>query len=122
MRIRKEAFDSTTGILSKAEDSVIILRKWYGHWLLGTTDTPYDGDNSNPAAIAGGATPIILPNGQVVMTGIANEWAAKLGGGYRLTDWLVGGQRLGPRRLVVPVPAVLDAERVEVVVAAAEQR
>jgi glycerol-3-phosphate dehydrogenase len=48
--IRKEAFDSTTGILSKAEDSVIILRKWYGHWLLGTTDTPYDGDKSNPVA------------------------------------------------------------------------
>ena len=27
---------------------MIILRKWYGHWLLGTTDTPYDGDKSNP--------------------------------------------------------------------------
>ena len=48
--VRKEAFDSTTGILSKAEDSVIILRKWYGHWLLGTTDTPYSGDKSNPTA------------------------------------------------------------------------
>ena len=41
---------STTGILSKAEDSVIILRKWYGHWLLGTTDTPYSGDKNNPVA------------------------------------------------------------------------
>ena len=29
---------------------MIILRKWYGHWLLGTTDTPYDGDKSNPVA------------------------------------------------------------------------
>jgi glycerol-3-phosphate dehydrogenase len=48
--VRKEAFDSTTGILSKAEDSVIILRKWYGHWLLGTTDTPYSGNKSNPTA------------------------------------------------------------------------
>jgi glycerol-3-phosphate dehydrogenase len=48
--VRKEAFDSTTGILARAEDSVIILRKWYGHWLLGTTDTPYQGDLSNPAA------------------------------------------------------------------------
>ena len=27
---------------------MIILRKWYGHWLLGTTDTPYDGDKANP--------------------------------------------------------------------------
>ncbi len=46
--VRKEAFDSTTGILSKAEDSVIILRKWYGHWLLGTTDTPYTGTRATP--------------------------------------------------------------------------
>jgi glycerol-3-phosphate dehydrogenase len=46
--VRQDAFDSTTGILAKAEDSVIILRKWYGHWLLGTTDTPYQGDKSNP--------------------------------------------------------------------------
>ena len=48
--VRQEAFDSQTGILSRAEDSVIILRRWYGHWLLGTTDTPYDGDKSNPTA------------------------------------------------------------------------
>jgi predicted porin len=46
-------------------------------------------DNSNPVAIAGGATPFILPvTGQVVMTGIANEWAAKIGGGYRFNDGL----------------------------------
>ena len=48
--VRAEAFDSTTGILARAEDSVIILRRWYGHWLLGTTDTPYEGDLRNPTA------------------------------------------------------------------------
>ena len=48
--VRQEAFDSTTGILSRAEDSVIILRRWYGHWLLGTTDTPYTGDKNHPVA------------------------------------------------------------------------
>jgi glycerol-3-phosphate dehydrogenase len=46
--VRQEAFDSTTGVLARAEDSVIVLRKWYGHWLLGTTDTPYEGDKANP--------------------------------------------------------------------------
>jgi predicted porin len=40
-------------------------------------------DNTNP--FSGGA-PIVLPNGQVVSTGIANEWAAKVGGGYRFND------------------------------------
>ena len=48
--VRQEAFDSHTGVLSRAEDSVIILRKWYGHWLLGTTDTPYGGDKNKPTA------------------------------------------------------------------------
>jgi predicted porin len=40
-------------------------------------------DNSNP--FTGGA-PITLPDGSVVRTGIANEWAAKIGGGYRFKD------------------------------------
>jgi predicted porin len=43
-------------------------------------------DNSNPVAIAGGAMPIVLPNGETVMTQIANEWAAKVGAGYRFND------------------------------------
>src|SRR5690606_17439401 len=46
--VEKGAFDSRTGILARAEDSVIILRKWFGHWLLGTTDTAYDGDRRAP--------------------------------------------------------------------------
>ena len=41
---------------------------------------------------------------------------------HRLADGMVVRQRLGQRRLVVPVPVVVDAERVEVVVAASEER
>jgi glycerol-3-phosphate dehydrogenase len=46
--IDEPAFDSRTGILARADDSVIILRRWFGHWLLGTTDTAYDGDRGAP--------------------------------------------------------------------------
>jgi glycerol-3-phosphate dehydrogenase len=46
--VEQGAFDSRTGILARAEDSVIILRRWFGHWLLGTTDTAYDGDRRAP--------------------------------------------------------------------------
>jgi glycerol-3-phosphate dehydrogenase len=44
-----DSFDSRTGILARAEDSVIILRKWFGHWLLGTTDTAYHGNRAAPS-------------------------------------------------------------------------
>jgi hypothetical protein len=37
--------------------------------------------------VAGGG-PIILPDGSIVSTGIHNEWAAKIGGGYRFNDGL----------------------------------
>jgi glycerol-3-phosphate dehydrogenase len=50
--VEQGAFDSRTGILARAEDSVIILRKWFGHWLLGTTDTAYDGDRRAPTVDA----------------------------------------------------------------------
>jgi predicted porin len=33
-----------------------------------------------------GAGPVILPNGSQVFTGVHNEWAAKVGGGYRVND------------------------------------
>ena len=37
------------------------------------------------AVLTGGA-PFVLPNGQTVVTGVHNEWAAKIGGGYRFND------------------------------------
>jgi len=52
-------------------------------WELHTKTNRQGDDNSNP--ITGGA-PIVLPNGQTVMTGIADEWAVKVGGGYRFND------------------------------------
>lgn len=47
-------------------------------------DNTQIGDNG--AAPGGG--PIVLPDGTVVMTGVHNEWAAKVGGGYRFNDGL----------------------------------
>ncbi|QFZ87588.1 FAD-dependent oxidoreductase [Variovorax paradoxus] len=50
--LRPEALQSDTGILARATDSVIIARRWYGYWLVGTTDTPWNGDKSQPVAEA----------------------------------------------------------------------
>ncbi|HVX44793.1 MAG TPA: glycerol-3-phosphate dehydrogenase/oxidase, partial [Mycobacteriales bacterium] len=46
----KSALDSRTGLFARAEDSVIIIRKWGDYWMLGTTDTPYTGDLAAPRA------------------------------------------------------------------------
>lgn len=50
--LRPEALQSDTGILARATDSVIIARRWYGYWLVGTTDTPWHGEKSRPLAEA----------------------------------------------------------------------
>lgn len=50
--LRPQALQSDTGILARATDSVIIARRWYGYWLVGTTDTPWNGDKSRPVAEA----------------------------------------------------------------------
>jgi predicted porin len=46
------------------------------------------GDDGLEPALAGTALfgPVILGNGQQVFTGVHNEWAAKIGGGYRFND------------------------------------
>jgi predicted porin len=36
----------------------------------------------------GSAGPIFLPDGSQILTGVHNEWAAKIGGGYRFNDGL----------------------------------
>jgi len=46
--LRRDAIDSDTGILARASDSVIIARRWWNYWLVGTTDTPLDGDRGSP--------------------------------------------------------------------------
>ncbi|MEY5100452.1 MAG: hypothetical protein RJA36_3171 [Pseudomonadota bacterium] len=48
--LRPEAIASNAGILARATDSVIIARRWYGYWLVGTTDTPWQGNKSRPVA------------------------------------------------------------------------
>ncbi len=46
--LRRSAIDSDTGILARASDSVIIARRWWNYWLVGTTDTPWDWERGTP--------------------------------------------------------------------------
>lgn len=48
--VPRSALESSTGILARAEDSVIVLRRWRNHWVIGTTDTPWNGERTVPVA------------------------------------------------------------------------
>ena len=44
-RIRSEA-----GFINRTESSVLFVIPWGRHWIIGTTDTPWDLDKAHPAA------------------------------------------------------------------------
>lgn len=48
--VPRERIDSTVSMFVRAEDSVLFVRTWGRHWLIGTTDTPWDGKLDHPTA------------------------------------------------------------------------
>lgn len=46
--VPRERIRSDAAILVRAEDSVLFIRPWGRHWLIGTTDTRWDLDPSDP--------------------------------------------------------------------------
>ena len=69
---------------------------------------------------------VVLPDGSVVMTGVHNEWAAKIGGGYRFNDGL-GDVQLNAfyewiRREVTAIEQPFNERSRDAVFASATQR
>ncbi|SDR16019.1 glycerol-3-phosphate dehydrogenase/oxidase [Thermostaphylospora chromogena] len=48
--VPKEKIPSAVSLFVRAEDSVLFVRSWGRHWLIGTTDTGWDGGLDHPAA------------------------------------------------------------------------
>ena len=48
--VPKSAIDSRSAIIARTEQSVLFLLPWGSHWIIGTTDTPWDGDRAEPEA------------------------------------------------------------------------
>ncbi|HEY2175862.1 MAG TPA: glycerol-3-phosphate dehydrogenase/oxidase [Mycobacteriales bacterium] len=44
---------SHTGLIARTADSVLVVRPWWRHWIIGTTDTPWSGARDDPAATGG---------------------------------------------------------------------
>jgi glycerol-3-phosphate dehydrogenase len=50
--VPRDRIRSDASLFVRAEDSVLFVRTWGRHWLIGTTDTPWDLDLDHPAANA----------------------------------------------------------------------
>lgn len=79
-------------------------------------------DGTEPGLVA----PVVLADGSVVMTGVHNEWAAKVGGGYHFNDGL-GDLQLNAyyewiRREVTPAEQPFNERSRDAVFASATQR
>ncbi|TVL93706.1 glycerol-3-phosphate dehydrogenase/oxidase [Streptomyces sp. SAJ15] len=48
--VPKDRIHSTTGLILRTEKSVLFVIPWGRHWIVGTTDTPWDLDKAHPAA------------------------------------------------------------------------
>lgn len=48
--VPRDRIDSHVSLFVRAEDSVLFVRTWGDHWLIGTTDTAWDQDLDHPAA------------------------------------------------------------------------
>lgn len=45
-----DRIDADSGLIAQTDDSVFIIRRWFGYWLMGTTDTAWDHERDDPAA------------------------------------------------------------------------
>ena len=50
--VPRDRIDSEVSVFVRAEDSVLFIRTWGAHWLIGTTDTPWEQGLDHPAASA----------------------------------------------------------------------
>ena len=50
--VPRDRIQSTTGLILRTEKSVLFVIPWGRHWIVGTTDTPWDLDKAHPAATA----------------------------------------------------------------------
>jgi glycerol-3-phosphate dehydrogenase len=48
--VPKDRIHSSTGLILRTEKSVLFVIPWGRHWIVGTTDTPWDLDKAHPAA------------------------------------------------------------------------
>lgn len=67
--VRGDAFRSTSAVIARTPSSVLFMLPWAGNWLVGTTDTPHDGEDL--------ADPQATEEEIAYLLGQANRWVAR---------------------------------------------
>ncbi len=50
--VPRSCIQGSAALIAPTADSVLVMRPWWDHWLIGTTDTPWAHDRAAPAATA----------------------------------------------------------------------
>ncbi len=79
----KDAIDAKSGIIIKTSLSVLFIIPWGNEWLLGTTDTPYDGDREQPLADESDIEYIINEANKILLPKIRREQILSVYAGLR---------------------------------------
>ncbi|RLP08145.1 glycerol-3-phosphate dehydrogenase/oxidase [Propionibacterium australiense] len=69
----KQAIDAETGIFLRTEKSVLFIIPWPDYWVVGTTDTPWEGDVARPIATAADIDYVLDHANEVLATKISRD-------------------------------------------------
>ncbi|MEO8094827.1 MAG: glycerol-3-phosphate dehydrogenase/oxidase [Pseudolysinimonas sp.] len=104
--VGRDRFRSELGLILRAGKSVLFVIPWGQSWIIGTTDTPWHFDKSNPAATATDIDYLLAQVNRVLETPIAREDIRAVYAGLRpLVSGRAGSTAQLSREHVVDVPA-----------------
>ena len=71
--VRRDRIPSTVGMTIRVPGKVVFLVPWPGHWLIGTTDAPYDGPVDRPTAGADEIDELLAAVNRVLDVGLGRD-------------------------------------------------
>ncbi|QSB13942.1 glycerol-3-phosphate dehydrogenase/oxidase [Natronosporangium hydrolyticum] len=71
--VPRDRLPLSTGLIMRTERSVLLVIPWGQHWLIGTTDTPWQGDVAHPTVAAEDLTYLLEHLNEVLVTPLRGE-------------------------------------------------
>jgi len=89
--VPRASIASSAALITRTADSVLVARPWRRFWIIGTTDTPWNHDRSDPAANASDVDYLLLQANRWLRTPLRREDVVGVYAGVRP---LLGGKGL----------------------------